>query len=57
MCQEQGGVSLSTMEAEFVVASEVARELLGIHEMLCEINAVPKLPTLMHVTIKPLFDV
>ena len=45
------------MEAEFVVASEVARELLGIHEMLCEINAVPKLPTLMHVTIKPLFDV
>ena len=47
--KKQGGVSLSTTEAEFVAASEVARELLGIHKMLCETGAVPKLPMLMHV--------
>ena len=31
-----------------MVASEVARELLGIREMLYKIGAVPKLPMLMH---------
>ena len=34
---------------DFVAASEVARELLDIHEMLCKIGAAPKLPMLMHV--------
>ena len=37
----QGGVSLSTIEAEFVAASEQVRELLGIREMLCEIGKPP----------------
>ena len=47
--KKQGGVSLSTMEAEFVAASETARELLGLREMLSEIGMAPKLPMLMHV--------
>ena len=46
--KKQGGVSLSTMEAEFVVASEVTRELLGVREMLCKIRVVPTLPMLIH---------
>lgn len=29
--KKQGGVSLLTMEAEFVAASEVARKLIGLH--------------------------
>uniref|UniRef100_M4BX62 Uncharacterized protein n=1 Tax=Hyaloperonospora arabidopsidis (strain Emoy2) TaxID=559515 RepID=M4BX62_HYAAE len=37
------------MEAEFVVVSEVARELLGIREKLCKIGAMTKLHMLMHV--------
>uniref|UniRef100_A0AAV1UV28 Uncharacterized protein n=1 Tax=Peronospora matthiolae TaxID=2874970 RepID=A0AAV1UV28_9STRA len=36
--KKQGGVSLSTMEAEFVAASEIALELLGVREMLGEIG-------------------
>ena len=47
--KKQGGVSLSTMEAEFVAASEIARELLGLREMLNEIVMAPQLPMLMHV--------
>ncbi|CAI5725764.1 unnamed protein product [Peronospora destructor] len=47
--KKQGGVSLSTMEAEFVAASEVARELLGVREMLNEIGMALELPMLMHV--------
>uniref|UniRef100_A0AAV1TE09 Polyprotein n=1 Tax=Peronospora matthiolae TaxID=2874970 RepID=A0AAV1TE09_9STRA len=47
--KKQGGVSLSTMEAEFVAASEIARELLGVREMLIEIGMAPELPMLMHV--------
>ena len=35
-CKQQGGVSLSTMEAEFVAASDAARELLGVPELLQE---------------------
>uniref|UniRef100_A0AAV1UA30 Uncharacterized protein n=1 Tax=Peronospora matthiolae TaxID=2874970 RepID=A0AAV1UA30_9STRA len=46
--KKQGGVSLSIMEGKFVAASEVARELLGIREMLCKFGAVPKLPMSMH---------
>ena len=42
-------MSLSTMEAEFVAASEVVRELLGIREMLTEFGVSIKLPMPMHV--------
>ena len=38
--KKQGGVSLSTMEAEFVAASESARELLGI----CTVGAHDRRP-------------
>ena len=41
---KQGGVSLSTMEAEFVTASEMGREMLGLREMLSEISIVPSGP-------------
>ena len=37
------------MEAEFVAASEIARELLGVREMLSEIGMTPELPMLMRV--------
>ncbi|GAB9476013.1 unnamed protein product, partial [Globisporangium polare] len=44
ICKKQGGVSLSTMEAEFVATSEAGRELLGIREMLMEVGAVVVTP-------------
>uniref|UniRef100_A0AAV1TI68 Uncharacterized protein n=1 Tax=Peronospora matthiolae TaxID=2874970 RepID=A0AAV1TI68_9STRA len=47
--RKQGGVSLSTMEAEFVAATEVARELLGLREMLCEVGVEPTLPMQLRV--------
>ena len=37
------------MEVEFVAASETARELLGVREMLLEIGLAPNLPMQMHV--------
>ena len=37
------------MEAEFVAASEVAREVLGLREMLREIGLEPALPMQLHV--------
>ena len=46
--KKQGGVSLSTMEAEFFAASEVARELI-LHQMLGEVGMAPVVPMLMHV--------
>uniref|UniRef100_A0AAV1UMW7 Uncharacterized protein n=1 Tax=Peronospora matthiolae TaxID=2874970 RepID=A0AAV1UMW7_9STRA len=47
--KKQGGVSLSTTEAEFVAASEVARELICLHQMLGEVGMAPVVPMLMHV--------
>uniref|UniRef100_A0AAV1VBP2 Polyprotein n=1 Tax=Peronospora matthiolae TaxID=2874970 RepID=A0AAV1VBP2_9STRA len=47
--KKQGGVSLSTMEMEFVAASEQARELLVTREMLNEIGKPPALPMVLHV--------
>ncbi|CAI5733966.1 unnamed protein product [Hyaloperonospora brassicae] len=47
--RKQGGVSLSTMEAEFVAASEVAREMLGLREMLSENDVVPDETLVLHV--------
>ncbi|CEG48170.1 FOG: Transposon-encoded proteins with TYA, reverse transcriptase, integrase domains in various combinations [Plasmopara halstedii] len=49
VAKKQGGVSLSTMEADFVAASETARELLGIQEMLKEVGLAPTQPMTMHV--------
>ncbi|CEG48033.1 FOG: Transposon-encoded proteins with TYA, reverse transcriptase, integrase domains in various combinations [Plasmopara halstedii] len=37
------------METEFVAASETARELLGIQEMLKEVELAPTQPMSMHV--------
>ena len=42
-------VSLSTMEDEFVAASEIANKLLGMREMLSEIGMAPGMPMLTHV--------
>ena len=47
--KKQGGVSISTMEAELVAAYEQARELIGIREMLSEIGNPLALPMLLHV--------
>ena len=46
---KQGGVSLSTMEAEFVATSEMERELLGLREMLSEVGIAPALPMKLYV--------
>uniref|UniRef100_A0AAV1T9G7 Uncharacterized protein n=1 Tax=Peronospora matthiolae TaxID=2874970 RepID=A0AAV1T9G7_9STRA len=54
--KKQGGVSLSTMEAEFVAASEQARELLGFREMLNEIGKPPALPMYIDVRTKFVCD-
>ena len=37
------------MEAEFMVESEVAHELLGLRKMLKKISMAPELPILMHI--------
>uniref|UniRef100_A0AAV1TN70 Polyprotein n=1 Tax=Peronospora matthiolae TaxID=2874970 RepID=A0AAV1TN70_9STRA len=37
------------MKAEFVAASEVAREVLGLREMLREVGLEPALPMQLHV--------
>lgn len=38
LCKKQGGVTLSTLEAEFVAASQAARALLGSDELLKELG-------------------
>ena len=45
----QGGMSLTTKEEEFVAASEVARKMLGLREMLSEIGVEPDAPLVLHV--------
>ena len=47
--RKQGGVTLSTIDAEFVAASKTERELLGIREMLGEVGMEPELPMTLHV--------
>ena len=47
--KKQGSVSLSTMKAESVAASDFSRELLGVRKMLSKIGMAPELPMLMHV--------
>ena len=50
--KKQGGVSLSTIESEFVADSEAGRKLLGIRETLIEIDAAPTLPVTMFIDSK-----
>uniref|UniRef100_A0AAV1VNI7 Uncharacterized protein n=1 Tax=Peronospora matthiolae TaxID=2874970 RepID=A0AAV1VNI7_9STRA len=47
--KKQGVEKFSTMEAQYVVASEQARKPLDIREMLCKIRKLPVLPMPLHV--------
>ena len=47
-CKKQGGVSISTMEAEFTAASIIPRELPGIRELLQELNLPLDKPIVLH---------
>ena len=38
LCKKQSGVSLSTMEVEFIAASQAGRELLGMKGLLDELK-------------------
>uniref|UniRef100_A0AAV1U5R2 Polyprotein n=1 Tax=Peronospora matthiolae TaxID=2874970 RepID=A0AAV1U5R2_9STRA len=38
LCKKQSGVSLSTLEAEFISASQTGGELLGMKELLSELK-------------------
>lgn len=49
LCKKQGGVSLSTVEAEFFSASHMARELLGTRELLNELQLPVAEPMKMHM--------
>lgn len=42
-------MSLSTIEAEFVAASEMTREMLGLCEMRSEVGIAPAVPMELHV--------
>ncbi|POM68328.1 Integrase catalytic core protein [Phytophthora palmivora] len=44
ICKKQGGVSLSTMEAEYTAASVVAQEMLGVRELLGELRVPLETP-------------
>nr|CCA18746.1 PREDICTED: similar to copiatype polyprotein putative [Albugo laibachii Nc14] len=47
--KKQGGVSLSTLEAEFTAASVVVLQMLGIRELLHEIGLKCKEPMILYV--------
>ena len=47
--KKQGGVSLSTIKAKFVADGEVAREMIGLRQLLMEICVAPFVPMLLHV--------
>ncbi|POM64836.1 Integrase catalytic core protein [Phytophthora palmivora] len=49
ICKKQGGVSLSTMEAEYTAASVVAQEMLGVREFLGELKVPLKAPMELRV--------
>ncbi|POM72016.1 Integrase catalytic core protein [Phytophthora palmivora] len=49
ICKKQGGVSLSTMEAEYTAASVLGAELLGIWELLKELGVKSELPMPLRV--------
>ena len=47
--KKQGSISLSTMEGEFVAASEMDRDLLEIRDLLMELGLAPNLPVKIRV--------
>ncbi|KAE9329513.1 hypothetical protein PR003_g15543, partial [Phytophthora rubi] len=49
MCKKQACVALSTMESEFVAASQTTARMLGIIECLKEIGIKVRIPSLLHV--------
>eukprot|EP00644_Phytophthora_capsici_P009231 jgi/Phyca11/131509/e_gw1.106.83.1 len=49
LCKKQACVALSTMEAEFVAASQTVAEMLGIVESLKEIGLKICEPSVLHV--------
>ena len=49
LCKKQSGVSLSTMEAEFISASQAGRELLGAKELLSELRVRVREPMPMWI--------
>ncbi|KAE8991915.1 hypothetical protein PR002_g20705 [Phytophthora rubi] len=49
ICKKQSSVALSTMEAEFVAASQGTAEMLGIVELLSEIGIKVEVPYKLHV--------
>uniref|UniRef100_A0AAV1TLG6 RNase H type-1 domain-containing protein n=1 Tax=Peronospora matthiolae TaxID=2874970 RepID=A0AAV1TLG6_9STRA len=52
--RKQGDVSLSTIEAELVAAIQVACELVGLREMLCEVGIAGETSSLkaIHVDVR-----
>ncbi|POM74260.1 Integrase catalytic core protein [Phytophthora palmivora] len=48
-CKKQGGVSLSTMEAEYTGASVMAAELLGVRELLGELSVKHEIPMTLRI--------
>lgn len=49
MCKNNGGFSLSTVEAKNVAACDVARELLGVREVLQELGFMIVTPMTMMI--------
>lgn len=49
ICKKQNCVALSTMEAEFVAASQTTAEMLGIIEFLHEIGLKTRTLSVLHV--------
>uniref|UniRef100_A0AAV1VMJ6 Uncharacterized protein n=1 Tax=Peronospora matthiolae TaxID=2874970 RepID=A0AAV1VMJ6_9STRA len=47
--KKQNCVALSTMDAEFVAASQTAAEMVGIMELLKEIGVMIKTDSILHV--------
>ncbi|KAE8991327.1 hypothetical protein PR001_g21255 [Phytophthora rubi] len=48
-CKKRGGVSLSTMEAEYTAASVMTTELLGVHELLGVLGVEHEVPMTLRV--------
>ncbi|KAG6613467.1 Integrase catalytic core protein [Phytophthora cinnamomi] len=53
VCRKQGGVSLSTMEAEYTAASVMGQELLGFRELLNELSVPLVMPMPLRVDNQP----
>ena len=44
VCKKQTGVSLSTLEAEYIAGSEIVKEILGVQQLLQEIGLKVQTP-------------